>query len=760
MLKVLKNLKNSFWAVVAIVILLCVQAKTDLTLPDYTSKIVNTGIQAGGIEVAVPEFISKENMEQILMFSEDSDEISNSYTLLGDTLNGKEQKIVKKYFGNDYKIEPNTMYILKEMEKDKKEELETKLSTPLMIMSTINSEETANKIKEQMTANMPEAQKQIFQNMSLMDILKNMTEEQRNQMMEQFTEKIKDMSDSIRTQAAISSVKEVYKNLGIDTDKIQNDYIWKTGMQMLGIAAITMVSAVLVMLFSSRVAARLGKDLREKVFTKVLTFSNKELNQYSTASLITRSTNDIQQIQQLITMLFRVVVYAPIIGVGGFIKVLTSSDNSMAWIIGVAILAILFVVGTLFIIAMPKFKKLQELTDKLNLVSREILTGLPVIRAFNQEKREEKRFDNANKDLMKANVFVNRAMSMMMPLLMFIMNSIMILVVWVGGHGVEEGLLQVGDMMAFIQYMMQIVMAFLMISMISIMLPRASVSANRINEVLETEPDIQDKPEIKKFDNNKKGLVEFKNVSFRYPDADTEILEDINFTAKPGQTTAIIGSTGSGKSTVVNLLPRFYDVTGGELLIDGVNVKDVSQKQLRDIIGFVPQKGILFSGTIESNIKYSDENMSDEKMIEAAEIAQATEFIDSKEKKYKDEIAQGGGNVSGGQKQRLSIARAIAKDPEIFVFDDSFSALDFKTDSKLREALAEKTENKTVIIVAQRISTILNADQIVVLEEGKVVGIGTHEELMQNNETYRQIALSQLSEEELTKNKENKGKGE
>lgn len=760
MLKVLKNLKNSFWAVVAIVILLCVQAKTDLTLPDYTSKIVNTGIQAGGIETAVPEFISKENMEQILMFSENDDEILNSYTLLGDTLNEKEQKIAKKYFGNDYKIEQNTTYILKEMEKDQKEELETKLSTPLMIMSTINNEETANKIKEQMTANMPETQKQIFQNMSLIDILKNTPEEQRNQMMDQFTGKIKDMSDSIRNQAAISSVKEVYKNLGIDTDKIQNDYIWKTGMQMLGIASITMISAVLVMLLSSRVAARLGKDLREKIFTKVLTFSNKELNQYSTASLITRNTNDIQQIQQLITMLFRVVVYAPIIGIGGFVKVLTSSDNSMAWIIGVAIVAILFVVGTLFIIAMPKFKKLQELTDKLNLVSREILTGLPVIRAFNQEKREEKRFDNANKDLMKTNVFVNRAMSMMMPLLMFIMNSMMILVVWVGGHGVEEGLLQVGDMMAFIQYMMQIVMAFLMISMISIMLPRASVSAYRINEVLETEPDIQDKPEIKKFDNNKKGLVEFKNVSFRYPDADTEILEDINFTAKPGQTTAIIGSTGSGKSTVVNLLPRFYDVTGGELLIDGVNVKDVSQKQLRDIIGFVPQKGILFSGTIESNIKYSDENMSDEKMIEAAEIAQATEFIDSKEKKYKDEIAQGGGNVSGGQKQRLSIARAIAKDPEIFVFDDSFSALDFKTDSKLREALAEKTENKTVIIVAQRISTILNADQIVVLEEGKIVGIGTHEELMKNNETYRQIALSQLSEEELTKNKENKGKGE
>ena len=442
-------------------------------------------------------------------------------------------------------------------------------------------------------------------------------------------------------------------------------------------------------------------------------------------------------------------MYAPIIGIGGFVKVLTSSDNSMAWIIGVAILAILFIVGTLFAVAMPKFRKLQDLIDKLNQVSREILTGLPVIRAFNTEKKEEKRFDDSNKDLMKANVFVNRAMSMMMPLLMFIMSSITVLIVWVGAHRVDAGVLQVGDMMAFIQYTMQIVMAFLMISMISIMLPRASVSARRINEVLDTEPSIEDKPETKSFDPNKKGLVEFKNVSFRYPDADTEILEDINFTAEPGKTTALIGSTGSGKSTVVNLIPRFYDVTEGELLVDGVNVKDVAQKDLRDRIGFVPQKGILFSGTIESNIKYADDNMSDEQMVKAAEIAQATEFIDTKVQKYQDPIAQGGGNVSGGQKQRLSIARAIAKDPEIFIFDDSFSALDFKTDSKLREALAERTENKTVIIVAQRISTILNADKIIVLEEGKIVGQGTHEELLENNETYRQIALSQLSEDEL-----------
>ena len=588
-----------------------------------------------------------------------------------------------------------------------------------------------------------------------MDIFMQMSDEERNQILQEFTKEIDGMTDSIKEQAAIASVKNIYQNLNIDTNKIQNNYILQTGMQMLGIALISMISAVSIMFLSSRVAAKLGKTLREKVFKKVISFSNAELNEFSTASLITRSTNDVQQIQQLITLLFRVVVYAPIIGIGGFVKVLTSSDHSMAWIIGIAIVAIFAVIGTLFMLVMPRFRKLQDLIDKLNEVSREILTGLPVIRAFNKEKKEEERFDNANKDLTKTNIFVNRAMSMMMPLLMLIMNSITILIVWVGGHNVDQGIMQVGDMMAFIQYTMQIVMAFLMISMISIMLPRAAVSARRINEVIEKDPSIKDKKETKKFNPDKKGLVEFKNVSFRYPDADTEILEDINFTAKPGETTAIIGSTGSGKSTVVNLIPRFYDVTEGELCIDGVNVKDVSQKDLRDIIGFVPQKGVLFSGTIESNIKYSDENMSDEQMIEAAKIAQATEFIEGKEKKYKDPIAQGGGNVSGGQKQRLSIARAIAKDPEIFVFDDSFSALDFKTDSNLREALSTKTKDKTVIIVAQRISTVLNADQIIVLEEGKVVGIGTHDELMENNETYRQIALSQLSEEEL--NKDQKG---
>ena len=776
MLKVLKNLKNSWITVLIIVILLCVQAATDLALPDYTSKIVNVGIQYGGIEEAIPEVVSEEAMEELLFFTENDEQILENYDLVAENPDHHQEKVIKKYLGNEYNVEENNLYVLKNLDEEQLSNLENLMISPLVEYSAITSEETATQIKEQimqtMTENMASsallenenltsqttsensedtmAQMQTnLEDMNVMDLLEQMPEGQQAVVLEQFTNYTSQMSDSLKEQAGISAVKQLYIDLGVDTDKLQNDYILLSGLQMLGIALISMTCAVTIMLCSSRVAAKLGKTLRDKVFKKVLSFSTAELREFSTASLITRSTNDIQQIQMLIAILFRVVVYAPIIGIGGFVKVLTTSDNSMAWIIGVAILAILFVVGTLFIVAMPKFKKLQDLIDKLNQVSREILTGLPVIRAFNKEKEEEKRFDNSNKDLMKANIFVNRAMSMMMPLLMFIMSSITVLIVWVGAHNVDAGTLQVGDMMAFIQYTMQIVMAFLMISMISIMLPRAAVSARRINEVVDTEPSIKDKEETKKFEPNKKGLVEFKNVSFRYPDADTEILEDINFTAEPGKTTALIGSTGSGKSTVVNLIPRFYDVTEGELLVDGVNVKDVAQKDLRNIIGFVPQKGVLFSGTIESNIKYADDSMSDEQMEKAAEIAQAKEFIDGKPEKYQDQIAQGGSNVSGGQKQRLSIARAIAKDPEIFIFDDSFSALDFKTDSKLREALAEKTENKTVIIVAQRISTILNADKIIVLEEGKIVGQGTHEELMQNNETYRQIALSQLSEEEL-----------
>ena len=750
MLKVLKNLKKSFWSVVVIILLLIVQAQADLNLPDFTSRIVNEGIQFGGIEKAVPQIISKQDLENILIFSEDDDKITENYTLVGESPSKEQEKVLKKYLGKDFDIELESIYVLNDIDSSKEDELAKLMAGPLMEFATVTSEDTEAQIKTAMMSKVPEEQKAVLENMSILDIIKSMPEEQRKSVLEQFTKQVDEMQDSIKEQAAITEIKNLYKDLGVDTDKLQNNYILVTGLQMLGVALISMVSAITIMLLSARVAAKLGKTLREKVFKKVLSFSTGELNRFSTASLITRSTNDVQQIQMLISILFRVVVYAPIIGIGGFIKVLTNSDSSMAWIIGVAILAVLFIVVTLFIIAMPKFRKLQELTDKLNLVSREILSGLQVIRAFNTEKKEEKRFNGANKDLMKTNVFVNRTMSIMMPALMLIMNGITVLIVWVGGHNVDQGIMQVGDLMAFIQYTMQIVMAFLMISMISIMLPRASVSANRINEVLETEASIKDKKETKKFDPSKKGLVEFKNVSFRYPDADTEILEDINFTAEPGKTTAIIGSTGSGKSTIVNLIPRFYDVTGGELRIDGVNVKDVSQKDLRDIVGFVPQKGLLFSGTIGSNIKYSDDSMSDERMYKAAEIAQATEFIETKEKKYQDPISQGGGNVSGGQRQRISIARALAKDPEIFVFDDSFSALDLKTDAALREALSEITHDKTVIIVAQRISTILNAEQIIVLEEGKVVGIGTHEELIKNNETYRQIALSQLSEEELS----------
>ena len=729
MLKILKNLKQSWMSVLIIVALLCVQAAVDLELPNYTSKIVNTGIQAGGIEYAVPETVSPEDMDAILLFSNDDEKILENYTT--DNSDGN--------------------YVIKDLKENEKEELEQIMTKPIIISRTVQKEEMANKIKEQILANVPDGQKEMFQNMSIIDILKTMPEEQLNQMLSESTKQIDEMQDSIKSQAAVAYVKEIYKDAGVDTDKLQINYIIIAGLKMLALAAISMVSGITIMMLSSRVGAKMAKTLREKIFNKVLKFSTKELREFSTASLITRSTNDVQQIQQLLAMLFRTVVYAPIIGIGGVIKVIHQSNTSMAWIIGAAVITILVVVAILFAVAMPKFKKLQDLIDKLNGVAREILTGKSVIRAFNTEDREEQRFDNANTDLTKANIFVNRTMSVMMPMLMLIMNGVSILIIWVGGHNIDQGIMQVGDMLAFIQYAMQIVMSFLMISMISIMLPRASVSANRITEILETEPSIKDKETTKKLDPSKKGLVEFKNVSFRYPDADTEILEDINFTAEPGKTTAIIGSTGSGKSTVVNLIPRFYDVTGGELLVDGVNVKDLSQKELRDAIGFVPQKGVLFSGTIESNIKYSDESMSDEKMIEAAEIAQATEFIEGKDDKYKSEIAQGGSNVSGGQKQRLSIARAVAKDPEIFVFDDSFSALDFKTDAALREALAQRTNNKTNIIVAQRISTILNADKIIVLDDGKIVGQGTHEELLENNETYREIALSQLSEEELNK---------
>ena len=747
MFKVLLKLRKAWKSVLIVMILLVVQAMGELALPDYTSRIVNVGIQQGGVESCAPEAIREEELQNILLATDEDNFILDKYTLLSkdDLSESDYNKYVKEYPA----LEKENIYILKKISKEDKEKLEDVMAKPLVMMYVIQDETKSESMRQYVISVLPVEVQSAFQNASLIDIIKAMPEEQSKQMIDNFGKQIEDTVGGMLSQSAITAVRTEYTAIGMDTDKIQSSYIWKAGFQMLGVAFLIMITGVTVMYFSSGMACKLAKYLREEVFEKVLKYSNKEFREFSTASLITRSTNDIQQIQGMIQVLFRTVVFAPIMGIGGLIRVITKSSTSMIWIIGFAILCILTVVLILFIVAMPKFKKLQVLIDKINLVAREILTGLPVIRAFNKEKSEEERFDKANLDLTKVNIFVNRVMSFMMPLLMFLMNGISLMIVWFGSKNIDSGVMQVGDMMAIIQYTMQIVMAFLMVSMISIMLPRAAVSANRINEILDQDLSIKDKDETKKFESDKKGLVEFKNVSFRYPDADMEILTDISFTAEPGKTTAIIGSTGSGKSTIVNLIPRFYDVTGGELCVDGVNIKDVSQKDLRDIIGYVPQKGVLFSGTIESNIKFADENMSDERMIKAAEIAQATEFIESKPEKYQTHISQGGTNVSGGQKQRLSIARAIASDPEIYIFDDSFSALDYKTDCVLREKLAKVTKDKTVIIVEQRINTVLNADQIITLEDGKIVGKGTHEELMENCETYRQIALSQLSEEEL-----------
>ena len=714
MLKLLKNLKKSWLQVLCIIVLLCVQAVADLKLPSFTSDIVNVGIQQNGIEDAVPEAIRKSTLDKVVFLSNNLN-LYNYYSIAE-----KNDENIKKY----PVIENEDVYLLNDINKEERNTLNNLIKNSLLAITYMDkSEETSQVDISQMDST----------------VLHNMIDE-----------KISQLPESTIEQGAIAAVKSEYDALGINTSSLTNKYIIKTGFKMLGVALITMVCAILIMLLSSKTAAKLGKILRNKVFKKVLSFSNEEFNKFSTASLITRSTNDIQQIQQLLAILFRVVFYAPIMAIGGIIMITTTANISMSWIIALAVVIIVVTVIALFGIAVPKFKIMQSLIDGLNLVAREILTGTPVIRAFNTQKREENRFQEANKTLMKNSIFVNNVMSFMFPMMSFIMQATLLLIIWVGAGEINNGVIQVGDMMAFIQYTTQILFSFLMISMLSIMLPRAQVSAKRINEILDTEVIIKDLPEEKQkeFDESKKGLVEFKNVSFKYPDGESEVISDISFTAEPGKTTALIGSTGSGKSTVVNLIPRFYDATSGEICVDGVNIKKVSQEELHKKIGFVPQKGVLFSGTIESNIKYGKE-ISNEEMQKASDIAQATEFINNKKEKYKSEIAQGGNNVSGGQKQRLSIARALAIDPEIFVFDDSFSALDMKTDRKLREELKTKVSDKTNIIVAQRVGTIMDADQIIVLEEGKIVGKGTHEELLENCETYKQIAISQLSEEEL-----------
>ena len=749
MLKIMKYLKKSAVSVVAIIILLLIQALCDISLPDYTSKIVNVGIQQGGIENAVPEVIKENELKRLLMFvdNDDKDAVEDAYTLVksGDTSYENYDEYVEKY----PKLETENVYVLKEIDKEKNEKLNEILGKPEMALLAIEKDgEESKKIKEGILKMMPPQAAMVMKDKSLIEIMKTMPEEQLDSIRKEMFKKFDSMPDSIITQSAIAYVNNEYKSIGIDLDNLQNKYILKSGGQMLGIAILSMFVTIIVTYLAAKVAATLGKILRNNVYEKVMSFSNEEMKKFSTASLITRSTNDIQQIQMMMVMILRFIFYAPMMAMMGIFKVI-NTNVSMSWIIGVAVLCIVFLLGILFTFVMPKFKLVQDLVDRLNLVSREIITGIMPIRAFSNQKHEEERFDKANGDLTKVNIFVNRIMSCMMPAMMLVMNLIAVLIVYKGTYSIDAGTMQVGDMMAFIQYTMQIIMSFLVIAMMSVMIPRASVSAGRICEVIETEPTIEDPKNAKEFSGNKKGVVEFKNVSFKYPDAEEEILSDISFTAKPGETTAFIGSTGSGKSTLINLIPRFFDVTEGQILVDGVDIREVTQKDLRDKIGYVPQKGILFTGTIASNLRYGNPDATDEEIREAAEIAQATEFIDSKPEGFDTKIAQGGTNVSGGQKQRLSIARAIAKNPEIYIFDDSFSALDLKTDAALRKALKKKTGDSTVLIVAQRISTILHAEQIIVLDEGKVIGKGTHEELLKNCEVYKQIALSQLSKEEL-----------
>ncbi|MCI7626831.1 MAG: ABC transporter ATP-binding protein/permease [Blautia glucerasea] len=719
MVKLMRYLKKSAGYIVLIMGLLFLQAYCDLSLPDYTSRIINVGIQQGGIEDNVPQKMRTSTMKALSVFMDDDD-----------------MKQVEKYYEEDKDI-----YVLKDgISKDERENLDHLLEKPMMLYYGMCSGSDESKA---MTENMG-----LQEGTDPVQALGAMPEEMKTQILQEMNEKLENMPESIVSQSAVLAVKKEYTELGEDLDKLQMDYIIRSGAQMVLMALVIMLAAVTVTFLSSKVAARMGHDLRGDIYSKVIGFSSNEYHKFSTASLITRSTNDVQQVQQVMTMTFRILLYAPILGIGGVIKVL-NTDASMTWILGVAVALILLVILVLFKIAMPKFTKLQTLIDRLNLVTREILTGIPVIRAFSREKFEEDRFETANEELTKTNLFVNRCMTFMMPVMMLIMNGVSVMIIYFGAHAVDNGSMQVGNVMAFIQYAMQIIMSFLLITAMSIMIPRANVAAVRINQVLETEGSIEDPVSPEAPQDSLRGTVEFDHVSFAYPEAGENVLNDISFTAKKGQTVAVIGSTGSGKSTLVNLIPRFYDATQGTVKVDGVDVRKMTQHQLRECLGYVPQKGVLFSGTIDSNIRYGKEDISSEEVQQAAQIAQATEFIDTKPEKYNSPIAQGGTNVSGGQKQRLSIARAIAKKPEIFIFDDSFSALDFKTDSNLRKALKESTKDATTIIVAQRISTILNADQIIVLDEGHMAGIGTHKELMKNCEVYRQIAMSQLSEEEL-----------
>lgn len=734
----LRKFVYKFW----LPILLCVgcvfiQSQSELALPDYMSQIVTNGIQAGGFDSSVAEVLSDETFEHLLIFADD-DQVSlikNSYSLT-------------KYEDLDEEMKEDfpklrDAYILNDISKDEKEELEKALVKPMLMVSTIDSLDPSSAEYQEMFGQLPKGI-DIYQVLSMMD------QKNKQKMSEQVDAQIDAMGESTMMIAAGNGVKSEYERLGVDVNKVQTQYILNAGLVMLAIALLGSLSAIFSAYLSSKVGAGVARDLRKAVFEKVESFSNTEFNKFSTASLITRTTNDITQVQNLMTMLLRIVLFAPMMGIGALYKALTNS-TSMTWIILMILIVIMAILIILIKVVLPKFKIIQSLIDKLNLTMRENLSGVLVIRAFGNEKHSEERFDKANDDLTKINLFVNRAMATLMPLMSFIMNIATVLVVWVGAQQLDLGNIAIGDMLAFIQYAMHIIMSFLFVAMIFIMIPRASVAADRIYEVLSTETLIHDPENPVQFDKNKKGLIEFKNVTFKYPGAHEAVLSDINFVAEPGKTTAFIGSTGSGKSTLINLIPRFYDVTDGEILVDGVDVRNVKQHDLRELIGVVPQKGVLFSGTIRSNLQYGAHDATDEELNEVIRIAQAKEFVDDKPKGLSEEIAQGGTNVSGGQKQRLAIARALAKNPEILIFDDSFSALDFKTDAVLRKELSQLTakSQNTVLIVGQRIASIMDADQIIVLDKGKIVGKGTHDELMKDCLVYQEIAYSQLSKEEL-----------
>ena len=712
MFKMFRYLKTEKLSVFLIIVLLMLQAYCDLALPQYTSQIVDVGIAQSGIEDAAFSYISEDTMKslQLFMTEEEIQSVSSYYEK-------KDQDYLER----------------KDLTKEEQEEVAEIFRVPVLMILGMSQAEQSMDVA------------------TLVSMYENemVIKEELLSMREQGLSKMEDVSESLMEQQVLAFVKTEYEALKIDLGELQNQYLLVTGAKMLGLSVVMMISAILVGLLAARTAARIGCSLRGSVFKKVVGLSNQEIDHFSTASLITRSTNDIQQVQMVTVMMLRMVVYAPILGIGGVIKVM-ATRTGMGWIIGVAVGVLMLIVTILMMIALPKFKKMQSLIDRLNLVSREILTGIFVVRAFGREKHEEKRFEIANKDLMDTQLFTNRVMTFMMPIMMLIMNGVTVLIIWFGAKGIELGNLQVGDMMAFITYTMQIVMSFLILTMISIFLPRASVAAGRINEILEMKDSVCDPIQTKDQElKNVQGVISFENVSFAYPNAKEDALVNLNFTANPGETTAIIGSTGSGKSTLIQLIPRLYDVREGRITLDGVDIRDLSQKMLHEVIGFVPQKGVLFSGTIASNIKFAGEEIDENTMVEAARVAQAETFILEKEQQYESEISQGGTNVSGGQKQRLSIARAIAKNPPIYLFDDSFSALDYKTDVTLRRALKEKTAMATVVIVAQRISTVLHADKIIVLEEGKIVGMGNHDTLLQTCEQYMEIAKSQLSEAEL-----------